>query len=290
MSSAGTSLLAECHARMSAACATWRLPLRSRTWRGQSGNWSGAGIGSSIDFQDHRPYFPGDDPRYIDWQAFARSEHYTMKLYRAEVSPAIDVAMDVSQSMFFDDAKARRAWELFYFAVESALQAGGSLRCFFVGNHVTPLAIEQVFAHEAPPAEVHAGQSPPRITAVPWRGHSLRIWVSDLLFPGDPSAVMAMLSGSHARALVLAPWCNAEAEPGWDGNIELLDCETAEVRHQRVGPDLLRRYCDGYKRHFELWRDAARKFAAGFCRVHSDVPWDSAMEGEPLTTGAVELH
>jgi uncharacterized protein (DUF58 family) len=72
------SVVAAIHGRMQAAAQRLRLPFRSRTWRGESGNWQGAGVGSSIDFQDHRQYLPGDDPRYIDWQAYARTGHYTM--------------------------------------------------------------------------------------------------------------------------------------------------------------------------------------------------------------------
>ena len=119
--------------RMQVVARRLRLPLRHHTWRGEGGNWQGAGIGSSIDFQDHRQYLPGDDPRYIDWQAYARTGHYSMKLYREEVSPRVDVALDVSASMLFDDAKRVRALELFYFCAESARQAGSSLRCYAVG-------------------------------------------------------------------------------------------------------------------------------------------------------------
>src|ERR1700761_2635359 len=120
--------LRDIHARMQIAAGRLRLPLRSRTWRGQSGNWLGAGTGSSIDFQDHRPYLPGDDPRYIDWQAYARTGHYTMKLYREEVSPLVDLVFDASESMFLDAEKMARGLDLLYFAIESALQSSGSLR------------------------------------------------------------------------------------------------------------------------------------------------------------------
>src|SRR5438445_12089783 len=106
--------LAAIHRAMEAVAQRLRLPFRTRTWRGMSGNWLGAGIGSSIDFQDHRPYMPGDDPRYIDWQAYARTGHYTMKLYREEVSPQVDLALDISASMVFENEKAARAFDLFY--------------------------------------------------------------------------------------------------------------------------------------------------------------------------------
>src|SRR5476651_524077 len=85
------------------------LPFRSRAWRGSAGAWQGRGQGSSIDFQDHRAYAPGDDPRHLDWAAYARTNNYTMKLFREEVSPRLDLALDVSQSMAFTPEKEARS-------------------------------------------------------------------------------------------------------------------------------------------------------------------------------------
>ena len=174
-------------------------------WRGDSGNWQGAGVGSSIDFQDHRPYLPGDDPRYIDWQAYARTGHYSMKLYREEVSPRVDVALDVSASMSFDDAKLTRALELFYFCVESARQSTSSLRCHAVGPTTSlpwptpekPLRPEEL-ARLDDPARTPA-QTAPAFGRVPWRQGSLRVVVSDLLFPGSPEGPLSTL-GARPRA------------------------------------------------------------------------------------------
>src|SRR5690606_38681434 len=107
--------LTRCHSHALAAAARHRLPLRSRVWKGHAGEFQGAGVGSSLDFQDHRSYVPGDDPRHINWQAYARTGQYTMKLYREEVRPLVDVVLDASDSMFFEPAKAARTAELFYF-------------------------------------------------------------------------------------------------------------------------------------------------------------------------------
>src|SRR4051794_41560909 len=121
-----------------------RLPFRRRAWRGTQGNWQGTGTGSSLDFQDHRPYSPGDDPRYINWQAYARTGHYTMKLYRQEVSPAVDLVIDRSKSMFVDDEKAVRSAELLYWAIESSIRSGASLRCFAVSDgQPEPIALDE---------------------------------------------------------------------------------------------------------------------------------------------------
>jgi uncharacterized protein (DUF58 family) len=107
-----------------AAARVFRLPFRRERWRGTIGNWSGAGVGTSIDFHDHRPYSPGDDPRYIDWLAYARSDAYVMKLYREEVAPAVDLVLDTSSSMGMEPAKRLCSLALFYFIVEAALARG----------------------------------------------------------------------------------------------------------------------------------------------------------------------
>ena len=104
-----TGELAAQASRSQALADIFKLPLQHRVWRGQTGDFQGAGVGSSLDFQDHRSYVPGDDPRHINWQAYARTGHYSMKLYREEVRPLIDVVFDISDSMIFDPEKERRA-------------------------------------------------------------------------------------------------------------------------------------------------------------------------------------
>ena len=278
--------------RMQLAAARLRLPFRHHTWRGESGNWQGAGVGSSIDFQDHRPYLPGDDPRYIDWQAYARTGHYAMKLYREETSPRVDVALDVSASMQFDDAKRQRALELFFFCAESAQQAGSSLRCHAVGpaDSVPWQPGATLRARELALLGMDTAPSaPPALARVPWRHGSMRVVVSDLLFPGSPEPHLSLLTAGKGRGLVFAPFCRAEAEPDWQGNVELVDCETQARRVQHVDADLLSRYARGYRRHFELWKDFTRRHAVVFARVAAEADFHSALRTEALPVGAVEL-
>src|SRR4051812_7620049 len=114
--------------RAQAAAARWRLPFSRQAWRGLSGNWLCAGSGRSLDFQDHRNYVPGDDPRHIHWQAYARTGALTMKLYRAEVAPFVDVVVDVSPSMALTREKLARTDELVAFCVACADRAGAPVR------------------------------------------------------------------------------------------------------------------------------------------------------------------
>jgi len=272
-------------AQMQGAARALRLPLRNHPWRGASGAWLGAGIGSSIDFQDHRPYLPGDDPRYIDWQAYARSGNYTMKLYREEVSPCVDLALDLSASMWVDPDKARRSLELFYFAVESAQQCRGALRCYGVaGEDVMLLPVETL--HTELEKKSAGSTDPAALRRIPWRSGSLRVFISDLLFPGSPA--LHPLAAAKGRGVIFVPWSQGESDPGWDGNLEFIDCETTQRRNQRVHDDLLSAYLQAYRRHFDLWREHARQLGILFARVPAEPEFLQALHTEALPHGAVE--
>lgn len=278
--------------RMRPEAERFRLPFRNHVWRGDGGNWQGAGVGSSIDFQDHRQYLPGDDPRYIDWQAYARTGNYSMKLYREEISPRVDLALDVSASMLFDDAKRERALELFCFCAESARQSGSSLRSFASGpGDSVPWGPDAALREQEMTKLTGSASAnlPPALARVPWRQGSLRVFISDLLFPGSPEATLAPLSAGKGRGLILVPFCAAESAPDWQGNIELIDSETSRRRVQHIDRDLMGRFAENYRRHFELWKESSRRHAAVMARVPAEPGFADALRAEALPSGAVEL-
>lgn len=55
--------------------------------------------GRSVEFDDHRSYVPGDDPRFIDWSVYARFDRLFIKLFLEEEDLALHVALDASASM-----------------------------------------------------------------------------------------------------------------------------------------------------------------------------------------------
>jgi len=285
--------LADCHRHALAAAGRLRLPLRSRVWRGQAGEFQGAGVGSSLDFQDHRHYVPGDDPRHINWQAYARTGTYTMKLYREEVRPVVDLVIDASESMWFEPAKARRAAELVYFLVESTRRSGASLSIQLLrGDAVRPLDPEGVLTHRwleqarAMPAEKPA--QAPDLSRVRLRAHAIRVLLSDLLFPGEPDPPLRRLGQGHGSAIVLAPYSRAEAAPEWSGNYEFIDAERDSRHPHRIEPSVLRRYKETYANHFALWKNAAQRLQARLARVPAEPELDTALVAEALPTAALE--
>lgn len=268
----------------------FRLPFGRQAWRGSQGNWLGSGLGSSIDFQDHRAYVAGDDPRYIHWAAYARTGLLTMKLFRAEVAPLVDLAVDLSASMTYDPAKAARTDEVIAFCVRSADQAGAPVRLHgFDGPRIRALPLDWFRAgrwRERLPVQPSSPGSAPAL--LPWRPGALKVLVSDLLFPGDPAGVLGPLAAGSGLALVLAPTLAAERELLPRGNLELVDCEGGASRHQRVDALLAERYRTAYRRHFALWDEAARQRGVLLAPVPAEGELKNALAGEPLRLGAVE--
>ena len=55
--------------------------------------------GFSVEFSEHRRYEPGDDPRDIDWQVYARTDRIYIRRYQAETNITGYLLMDLSRSM-----------------------------------------------------------------------------------------------------------------------------------------------------------------------------------------------
>ena len=79
-----------------------KLPLRSRRIHAQvSGNYLSTFKGRGMEFDEARPYQPGDDIRAIDWRLTARTGKPHTKLYREERERPVLLWVDYRQPMFF---------------------------------------------------------------------------------------------------------------------------------------------------------------------------------------------
>ena len=68
--------------------------------------WLSAGVcmrvpihGFSVEFSEHRRYAAGDDPKDIDWVAYAKTGKYYVKKFESETNLTGYLAIDLSQSM-----------------------------------------------------------------------------------------------------------------------------------------------------------------------------------------------
>jgi uncharacterized protein (DUF58 family) len=58
-------------------------------------------MGTSLDFKEHKIYYPGDDIRRIDWKLYARMDRYYLKEYEADTNSNFCVLLDISKSMSY---------------------------------------------------------------------------------------------------------------------------------------------------------------------------------------------
>jgi uncharacterized protein (DUF58 family) len=65
--------------------------------------------GFSVEFSEHRKYNPGDDPKTIDWNVYAKTGKYFVKKYRAETNVTGWLVIDLSQSMDWNGPAEARA-------------------------------------------------------------------------------------------------------------------------------------------------------------------------------------
>jgi uncharacterized protein (DUF58 family) len=270
------------------------LPLREHHWRGSVGNFAGVGAGSSLDFHDHRHYFPGDDPRHINWQAFARTGQYTLKLYREEARPMVDLILDVSASMFTPDAKAERVLELFAFAAASAEKSGASLSVHLIrGPHGCAVPRDTLFAHrwtdlvESLPET--SASATPDLNRIPLRPGSLRVWITDLLYLAAPENLLQSLARERGRAILLCPYTRDESDPHWAGAYEFIESESHTRHDRRVDRRLLTRYLEAYQRHFDTWKSAALRAKLPLARIAAEGRFETALHAEAIPGHALVL-
>src|SRR6516165_8054480 len=117
----------------------YALGLPRLTPRGTAGTALSQRAGSSLEFKDYRDYQVGDDLRHIDWNAFARSDQLTVKLFREEVTPHLDVIVDASRSMALEGSpKAGATLALAAFFCTAATNAGYTHAVWLMGADYHP--------------------------------------------------------------------------------------------------------------------------------------------------------
>jgi uncharacterized protein (DUF58 family) len=251
------------------AAAGYRLPMPRTPVPGTIGERLGSGTGSSLEFQDYRPYTPGDDLRHVDWAAYARSETLAVRLYRDEVAPRIDLVVDVSRSMAVTAVKRRAYGELLGVLAFACASTTSDTRLVGAGAAAEPLArpqdIERVLACEADRSVLEAAD-------LPLRRRSMRIVVSDFLFPHDADDLVARLARESARLALIQVTLREEAEPPAAGGLRLVDVEGHGELDLVLDAAAVRDYHARFARLRLGLSVAARRAGARFAHVLAETP------------------
>ncbi len=249
-----------------------RLRLPRDSMRGSTGGRLGVSAGSSLDFHDYREYHPGDDLRHLDWGVYARSDKEIVKLYREEVEPKLDIVLDTSASMDLADTRKGDAALMLAAALgAAALGAACTPSLWLAENMLEPSPSPRGaspeewrvngFGEASTPYDALVGAAPP------FRRNGIRVFISDLLWPGEPAKALARLADGASALFVVQLLAASEEEPPEHGRYRLDDVETGETLDVFLDGPALETYRATLAAHRERWSRACAAAGAVFTSV-----------------------
>ena len=205
--------------------------------------------GQGVEFADHRGYTPGDDPRFLDWSAYARIGRPVVKEFLEESDLALTVFVDASASMGFGtprrlDVACTLASVFCRIALARHDRAGiGVIR----GDQVQFLPPQrsqgQVLWIEEALAKAEAEGKTALATALArhfatTKAEGVVVVISDLYDPKTPLALVDCLvhHGVDARILMLSDDEELRLLPG--GPVDIVDSETGETIRMLITPEV----------------------------------------------------
>jgi uncharacterized protein (DUF58 family) len=253
-----------------------RMEIRARS--GAAGERLASRKGSSVEFQEHRPYAPGDDPRRIDWMAYARSGEPMIKLFRAEEDVVARLLVDRSASMGFGEPSklqvARRlAAAIGYLSLArleraQLIDAGPErtlLRPPVRGRASLPELLRPLVALEAEGAVdlARAIDSAVRQSMRP----GLLVVLSDFFDAGPVLGALGRARAAGHDLAMVQVVLPEEESPSLEGDLLLEDAETGETIELTADADALEAYARRFAGLCEELRVFARRQGATYVRT-----------------------
>ena len=221
----------------------YRFVFPDRSLRGRQGELLGKNIGGAVEFHDHRPYFMGDDIRHIDWMVYGRTGELVLKSYREEITPATEIIADFSRSMALDPLKEELCRGLCMFFIE-ILNADSILPVLWqCGTEPRKIRFDYHRAVCEDPFEGRAALNDiVRSRGIRSKPNSMRIVISDFMFPHRPDILLRRLSSEAAGLCVIQLASENEMNPHIRGGVLMEDCETGEELSIKINERTVTRY------------------------------------------------
>lgn len=246
--------------------------------------------GTSVEFSQYRPYVQGDDPRFVDWKRYARSDRLHIKEFHEETNMHCTLLFDCSASMGYGSTAltkfryaqiltASLAWMLSEQHDEAALVAYHSeVECHIPHQRRTHQIRRLITAIE--------GLRPAGSTAIDealnWVGdvmapRGMVVLITDLLQPlPDVITQLRALRARRHDVLVFQLVDVAEATLPFDDAVTLIDAEGGGERLvdvEKVRED----YLKNRQAHFDEIRALCLSYEIDFVTLQTDQPLDSAL-------------
>lgn len=273
---------------------------RGGTWGERRSTRKGVGL----EFADYRDYAPGDDPRRVDWNLYARLDRPYVRLYEEEEDLSVILLLDGSTSMGWVnntytttppeadlEGAAERGPEGRWPAVQTlakalgaiALLGGDSLRSGVLrGTQTTSLwgpkrgrgnltAWEQWLTAQQPGGEVDHAAALHNFASRPNRP-GLVLLFTDGYEPQNLARGIATLAGRGHEVVLLHVLTPDELDPRIRGDLRLVDAETGSKREVTVDNATL----TAYQQRLSEWQAELRalsgKHGGRYAMLRSDLP------------------
>lgn len=243
--------------------------------------------GTSVEFADFRSYAPGDDLRYLDWNAYARLQRLFLKLFHEEEDLHVYVLIDGSASMGFG-APTKFDWAVRAAAALGYMGLCGGDRVQFYGR---------------------AGGLPLRSRQFHGRGNALEMfqWLRDLdasgrtelaqaaenllrtrpapgvvfvlsdLLSEDWRDAVSRLATGKGDVCVLQVFSREEVRPRLQGDLRLVDSETGAEREITMGQRAMRDYEQARDEFLGAVRGACNRYGFSWLFATTDQPLEDVL-------------
>jgi uncharacterized protein (DUF58 family) len=267
-----------------------RLALLSRrSFRGKvKGERRSPRKGSSVEFSDYRPYGAGDDLRYVDWNVYGRLDRLYLKLFVDEEDLCLQLLLDASASMGFGQPSKlaygmRVAAALGFVGLVNLERVGVAVLRDRVAEGLSPTRGRgQVlplldFLGRLEPIGRTALNAALAAHAARAREIGLAVVISDLMDPaGYERGLKALLERRFDVHVVhlLGP---DEMQPGFGGDLRLIDAETGEERDLTLDGEAMSNYRQRLHDFLERAEGFCRANEIAYHRVVTDTPVEEFM-------------
>jgi len=244
--------------------------------------------GHSVEFSDYRPYGPGDDLRYVDWNIYGRLDRLYVKLFVDEEDLCLHLLLDASASMGFGEPSklayaARLAAALGFVGLVNHERVGvGALRGRLAEGWAPARGRTQAIPLMDFLGRLRSGGATSlneslATYALRAREAGLAVLVSDLLDPGGYERGLKALIERRFDVHVIHLLGAEEMSPTFGGDLRLLDSETGEERDLTLDGEALRAYRQRLHDFLERAEGFCRANEISYHRVVTDTPVEEFM-------------
>lgn len=247
--------------------------------------------GFSTEFTEYRQYVSGDDPRFLDWQLYARSDRYYIRKFEEETNLRCWLLVDQSASMQYGSLEYNKAdyarTLVATFAYFLHLQ-GDAIGLFSFADRILDYFparnraahLKQIFLALERRNSSATGTDLAAVTARArqiMRGRGITILVSDLLIPlPELERRLSDLSAGGQELAVFQILDPAELHFTFDEALLLVDMETA--RELYVDPATARQqYLDKLHAHLKGIGEICGRIGATYHLFQTDRPIESGL-------------